>query len=54
MDLVFRERLDEIVRNSKTYTLLNKDEYFNLIDEMKAAENTVGKKSTRQYNLLKK
>ena len=54
MHVVFRERLDEIVHNSKNYTLLGKEEYFTLIDEMKAAQNTTGKKTTRQYNLLKK
>ena len=54
VEIAFRERLDEVIHNSKCYTLLGKEEYFALIDEIKVAENITGAKTMRQYNLVKK
>ena len=54
MEIAFRERLDEVIHNSKCYTLLGKEEYFALIDEIKAAENITGARTMRQYNLVRK
>lgn len=54
MEIVFRERLDKVIHNSKCFTLLSKEEYFALIDEIKAAQNITVTKTMRQYNLMKK
>ena len=54
MEIVFRERLDEVIHNSKSFTLLSKEEYFALIDEIKTAQNITVTKTMRQYNLMKK
>lgn len=52
-EVQFRQKLVEMCADGKKTVLLKKDEYFNLIDEVKAAD-TAEIKTGRQYYILKR
>src|ERR1044071_1199213 len=50
----FREQVEQLHNSSKKNGLLSKDEYFNLIEELKVAASSDKLKTRRQYYILKR
>jgi len=54
LEIQFKNKLDSIRANDKKTLLIGKQEYFELVQELKSAASLSTVKSSRQYYILSK
>lgn len=54
MEDQFKQKIAQLHASEKKSVLISKDDYFDLVDEVKEAANVTGSKTWRQYYLLKR